>query len=364
MTTQNKSEHSLNSFIEEVCGDSHLRVESDLGGGFVRLRISEAEKRQAAQDIRSSEDIVIEVLRNARDAGATNIFIALHREGDVRTIVILDDGVGIPPHMHEMVFEPRVTSKLDSAHMDKWGMHGRGMALYSISQNSLESKVVYSAPSKGASISVITNITKLPEKKDQSTFPVFELQDSGTFAMRGPKNIIRTVAEFSLEHRNECNVYCGSVSDVCATLYAHGMILTNPKERAFCANAHEAATALRLAYAIDPANLAELAKSLGLDISERTARRIISGDIKPIPSMMQRLEEESFSSLRKPAEKTKCRSSKEVNFSKEDLNRLVEGVASAFTELAEAYYLEDVEDITVRHQGDCLKLTIPLRVKG
>ena len=56
---------NLASFIEDVCGEGHLRVETDLGGGFVRLRSSEAERRQAAQDIRSSEDIIIEMLRNA-----------------------------------------------------------------------------------------------------------------------------------------------------------------------------------------------------------------------------------------------------------------------------------------------------------
>ena len=71
------TDQSLTSFIEEVCGDSHLRVEDDLGDGFVRLRIAEAERRQARHDIRSTEDIVIEMLRNARDAGARSIFVSL-----------------------------------------------------------------------------------------------------------------------------------------------------------------------------------------------------------------------------------------------------------------------------------------------
>ena len=42
---------TLSDFIDDVCGESRLRVEDDLGDGFVRLRSSEAERRQAAQDL-------------------------------------------------------------------------------------------------------------------------------------------------------------------------------------------------------------------------------------------------------------------------------------------------------------------------
>ena len=85
---------TLSDFIDDVCGESRLRVEDDLGDGFVRLRSSEAERRQAAQDIRSSEDVVIELLRNARDAGASRIFLATQRTGNARLLTVLDDGQG------------------------------------------------------------------------------------------------------------------------------------------------------------------------------------------------------------------------------------------------------------------------------
>ena len=138
------TDQSLTSFIEEVCGDSHLRVEDDLGDGFVRLRIAEAERRQARHDIRSTEDIVIEMLRNARDAGARSIFVSLSREGSARRICMIDDGAGIPESMQDAIFEPRVTSKLDTVHMDKWGVHGRGMALFSIAENAEIARVAVS----------------------------------------------------------------------------------------------------------------------------------------------------------------------------------------------------------------------------
>ena len=57
---------------------------------------AEAERRQAAQDIRSSEDVVIELLRNARDAGASRIFLATQKTGNARLLTVLDDGQGIP----------------------------------------------------------------------------------------------------------------------------------------------------------------------------------------------------------------------------------------------------------------------------
>ena len=86
---------SLLDFVESVNGTSHLRVEQDFGDGFVRLNLSEAERRQAVQDIRSSEDIVLEMLRNSRDAHASHIFVAIGREGAKRNITVIDDGCGI-----------------------------------------------------------------------------------------------------------------------------------------------------------------------------------------------------------------------------------------------------------------------------
>ena len=210
---------TLSDFIDDVCGESRLRVEDDLGDGFVRLRSSEAERRQAAQDIRSSEDVVIELLRNARDAGASRIFLATQKTGNERLLTVLDDGQGIPAAQHERIFEPRVTSKLDSAHMDKWGMHGRGMALYSISVNAEEARVLQSEPGLGTSLTVATDTESLAEKADQSTFPRFEQEPSGSWAMRGPKNIVRTAAEFALEHRGDLSVYLGTPVEVAATLF-------------------------------------------------------------------------------------------------------------------------------------------------
>ena len=84
--------NDLISFIAYMSGEGNLRVEENLGYGFVRLRVSEAERRQAKHDIQHVEDIVVEMLRNARDAGARNIYLATSKEEGVRTLLFLDDG--------------------------------------------------------------------------------------------------------------------------------------------------------------------------------------------------------------------------------------------------------------------------------
>ena len=64
------SDNGLVGFVASMGGERNLRVEENLGEGYVRLRVAEAERRQAKHDIRCVEDIVIEMLRNSRDAGA------------------------------------------------------------------------------------------------------------------------------------------------------------------------------------------------------------------------------------------------------------------------------------------------------
>ena len=148
-------ESDLAAFVERVTSKSLFRVESDLGHGFVRLKVSEAERRQAKQDIRCVEDAVIEMLRNACDAHARSIFLATSKSGSLRRIVMIDDGDGLPADMHDAIFEPRVTSKLDSFGSDNWGVHGRGMALYSIKENAEEARVAASMEQGGTAFSVV-----------------------------------------------------------------------------------------------------------------------------------------------------------------------------------------------------------------
>ena len=151
--------NELISFIASMSGEGNLRVEENLGEGYVRLRVSEAERRQAKHDIQHVEDIVIEMLRNARDAGADKVYLATTKEDGVRTLVFLDNGSGVPQDMQERIFDARVTSKLESMKMDRWGVHGRGMALFSIKQNTDEARVVTSGVDLGSAFKVSVPIS-------------------------------------------------------------------------------------------------------------------------------------------------------------------------------------------------------------
>ena len=361
------AETDLETFVDSVCAESHLRVETDFGDGFVRLRTSEAERRQAAHDIRSSEDIAIEMLRNARDAHARTIFLAVGREGDTRKITMIDDGDGIPEAMHERVFEPRVTSKLDTVHMDKWGVHGRGMALYSVKVNAVEARVLASDKGLGCAMHVETDLRTLPERADQSTFPTFERMEVGAYTMRGPRNIVRTATEFALECRKSCTVYWGSATEIAATLYEFGVSTMSPSARAFCKSPEELPVCKRLCIASDPFTFAQAAASLGLTLSERSARRILNDEIMPIESLAERVRTHELAakptnSEPAPERNTKAKAKKadarSLKMESEDKRLLSKACESAFADIAERYYLDPLGEPEVHIGATEVKITI------
>ncbi len=193
--------NELISFIASMSGEGNLRVEENLGEGYVRLRVSEAERRQAKHDIQHVEDIVIEMLRNARDAGADKVYLATTKEDGVRTLVFLDNGSGVPQDMQERIFDARVTSKLESMKMDRWGVHGRGMALFSIKQNTDEARVVTSGVDLGSAFKVSVAADRLSERADQSSWPQAVKDDDGHYVCaRGPTTSFAPPA--SLPSRN------------------------------------------------------------------------------------------------------------------------------------------------------------------
>lgn len=355
-------DQSLQDFVTSVSGESHLRVEQDFGDGFVRLRTSEADRRQAAQDIQNSESIVLEMLRNSRDAHASNIFIASSKEESRRRITIIDDGDGIPPSMHALVFEPRVTSKLDTSHMDAWGMHGRGMALFSIAENSLKSFVVASDAKLGAAIHVETDTAKLPEKTDQSSFPRFELSESGTVNVRGPRNIIRTACEFAIDSRAQCSVFLGSPSEIAATLLSYGTATLSSIDRVFCNDPSTLPVTKRLATAADPASFAEIAASLGLEISERTARRILDGQTDELPAIIDlvSLDGPETGSRKRYKRGKGVGDHRSFKLHNDDKATLAHAVRESFSDVAERYYLEEDVNPQVRALRDRIIITIPV----
>jgi hypothetical protein len=346
----------LIDFIEQVSGGTHIRVEENLGNGFVRLRTEEAERRQAKHDIRQVEDIIIEMLRNARDANARAVYIATTREGDVRTLTVIDDGDGIPDDLHERIFEPRVTSKLETMLEDEWGIHGRGMALYSIKSNVTSAKVVSSGIGLGCALALEIDTSLLGEKTDQSTFPVVGKDEDGALRVtKGPHNIVRAALEFALAHRKAPDVYLGSSSAIAATLMEHGHKSLRSDDLLFCDDLNTLPINQRLAASADASDLMLNCTRIGLDISERTAHRILSNQIAPLSSLCELAKGEQGR-----AATDLSRDNRSLRLSKEDVNAFSREMERAFELLAERYYLSltDVPRITVK--GDTITVRFPI----
>lgn len=350
---------NLLDFVSSVAGDAYLKVEENLGDGYVRLKVSEAERRQAKHDIRTAEDIVVELLRNSRDAHAQRIFLATGREGDHRTITVIDDGVGVPSALQERIFEPRVTSKLETMVMDKWGVHGRGMALFSIRSNTSEARLMASGAHKGTSIGIVADVTALSERSDQSTWPDLEKDENGSiYVARGPHNIIRRTVEFALEHQG-IDVFIGTVSEVLSTLVMLARFELDESELLFCDDLRRLAVWQRPGAAADAGELADTAAEVGLTVSERTAHRILAGEITPLRTVRST----AMGASETPAQSTPdiYRDRRGLRIHHSDLSAFRTELEKAFDAIAEKYYLHlrcepkitvGREDIRVRFEVD------------
>lgn len=330
----------LLDFVSSVSGDRFLKVEEDLGEGFVRLKTSEAERRQAKHDIRSVEDVVIELLRNSRDAHSSRIYVATTRDGDVRRLAILDDGVGIPAALQDRVFDPRVTSKLETMSADRWGVHGRGMALFSIRSNAEEAKVTLSEPHRGTAVSVIADTTELPEKADQSTWPVVETDDDGApQVVRGPHNIVRRVVEFACDHP-DLKVYVGTPTEIVGSLVAHAKRAIGSAELAFCDDMARLPLWQRPVACGDASELVEVAASMGLPVSERTAHRVMASEVPPLEPVLSQVLQTKPDVTRPPVDIYRDRRGLQIHHS--DIEEFRRALHQAFDVIADKYYLSVV----------------------
>ena len=353
--------NELISFIASMTGEGNLRVEENLGEGFVRLRVAEAERRQAKHDIQHVEDIVTEMLRNARDAHATVMYVATTKEGSTRTLLFLDNGCGVPSDMHERIFDARVTSKLESMKMDRWGVHGRGMALYSIRQNAVEAKIVSSSPGLGSAFRVVVDTDSLSERADQSTWPLASRDENHVWVCtKGPHNIIRMTCEFALEELRSCEVYLGSPAEIAATLYAHAAGMLDAQKLLFLDDESGLPVVSRLGYAADAKDFMRIAASLGIQLSERTAHRILNGSIKPLRSASARLlRKRRASADTEPIDLSRDRRGLKID--RTDLDSFSRALERDFSDLAERYYLSLAADPKIRVSHDAITVTFPIQ---
>ena len=341
------SDDSLLDFVSSVSGDQYVKVEENLGDGYVRLKVSEAERRQAKHDIRSAEDVVVELLRNSRDAHARRIYVASSREADVRTLTVIDDGVGVPHSMRDRIFEPRVTSKLETMVVDRWGVHGRGMALFSVKSNVEEARIVASDLHKGCSVLVVVDTASLAERADQSKWPTVEHDEAGALRVgTGPHNIVRRLVEFALEHP-DVEVVTGTPTEIVATMSAEARSSLGSRELLFCDDPAAVAVWQRPALAADANELVSLAEGIGLQISERTAHRVIAGEIAPLRSVRDTLAESRAEKAARHPDIYRDRRGLQLH--SRDVGEFQRRLEDAFDVVADRYYLrlEGVPRVTV-----------------
>ena len=394
---QNNSD--IKGFLSELGLENVLSVEQDLGEGYVKLRTSEGERRQALQDIKSVEDIIIELLRNSRDAKAENIFIGTKKIGDKkRLIYFCDDGEGIPEKFHKIIFEARVTSKLENAVKDIYGYHGRGMALFSISLNAEEIKIVFSELKRGTSFFLELDIEKIPEKKDQSVFPQLVFSDGNLNIIGGVNNIARILVEFSIQNP-KINIYYGTPSqivlsmiDIAESEIGSGNLKKNDEfsqvEKLFL---EDKKIKLRHVpyFASNYTVLGQTVnKFFNMEISDRTLQRIIYNEFKPLePINFKNLsdffikskisynfeENKEIEKLNKDIEtntiaanKTKFALFNEKNFAfrfkDEEISSIINELSGKISTIGEKYLLVSrKDDISVKKSNNNIIINIELK---
>ncbi len=365
--TEKSQADRLLDFVKDVASERSLRIEEELGYGYVRLRITEAERRQALQDIRSVEDVVRELFRNARDAGARRVYIAFQKEKDrYRHIAVIDDGCGIPPEIQDRIFDSRVTSKVEGVLNDPFGVHGRGMALFSMRATIDRVDLVYSEPECGAVLKAVVDTRRVPEKKDQSTYPRLVTENGGEPVLAGTRNVPRLLVEFALAGEGPA-IYLGSNAEVLATLLHHARNAwqtDNPDG--------PAPAFVGLAGVTDAKLLRDFADSrLGLQVSERNCFRILEGEIPPLADLAAlplKIQVKGAGEPPTEPERSTARHGKlqaqplAKRLSERDLAGLAARIADAFNEVGRDYFMQalDASQVKIRRKRDRITVTLPL----
>ena len=214
----------------------------DLGSGFARLTGPEGARRSPSH-LHLVEDALLELLRNARDAGARSVFVASSLKGRrYRTLTVLDDGHGIPETHKALIFEPGVTTRhLSPVHYDPDNSPLRsGLSLHHIRTTALSAEVLSS--SSPTSIRATFDTRTLPERSLQSA------------SRPSQTNILATLQTFAAD---DLNLYYAPPARILATLLENHIIQW-------------------------PATTSELrgrARALGLEVSLRTVQRVWRGEI-------------------------------------------------------------------------------------
>lgn len=219
----------------------------DLGAGFARLAGPEGVRRSPSR-IFSVEDALYELLRNSRDAGAKNIYVASTlRRRRYRTLTVLDDGGGIPESHKDLIFEPGVTTRHlnPTLFQNDVSPHGAGLSLHHMKNAAVSVHVVSSGDP--TSITATFDTERIFERSLQSA-----TRHSGS-------NLGATLLKF-MKNTPNIRLYQATPAHILATLIKNRIIQQEQR-----GNSKE---------------VREAGFGLGLGVSLRTVQRILSGEIE------------------------------------------------------------------------------------
>ena len=235
------------------------------------------------------------------------------------------------------------------------------MALFSIRQNTQTAEVVTSAQGGGSSFRVVVDTAALGERADQSTWPTASKDEDGILScVKGPHNINRAVCEFACEELHGCDVYLGTPTEIAATLYAHAASRVDTTRLLFLDSEQSLPVVDRLTCAADAGDFIRIASDMGIEISERTAHRILGGSITPLKSIASRLLREKEPSMGEPAQIDLTRDRRGLKISKEDIASFSRTMERGFADLASRYFLTLSREPKVRVTKDRITVTFDI----